>query len=114
MPDDEDELKIVIDPGHGGHDSGAVGPEGLEEANTVLTLSLMLADSLADLGIDVLLTRESDVFVELYRRCEIANTWDADYFVSVHLNSNGSTAVGIETLYTSVTGRDLALPVQAH
>ena len=105
-------VKICLDPGHGGNDTGAEGPTGLEEANTVLTLSLLLADVLTDQGFDVKLTRETDVFIELGKRCAIANDWEADYFISVHLNSNGSTAVGIETLYTSESGQDLAIPIQ--
>ena len=105
-------MKICIDPGHGGHDSGAVGQNGLEEANTVLSMSIALADKFADVGIDTLLTRETDVFIELWQRCDISNRWDADYFISMHLNSNGSTAVGIETLYTSDTGKEIAESVQ--
>ncbi len=105
-------VKIAIDPGHGGHDTGADGPQGLEEANTVLSISLLLADKLSDLGFEVMLTRETDVFIELGDRCSLANEWGADYFVSVHLNSNGQTAVGIETLFTSDTGEEFAAPIQ--
>ena len=105
-------MKVVLDPGHGGNDTGAVGPTGLEEANTVLDLSEQIAIPLQHAGIDIRFTREIDVFVELEDRCAIANVWGADYFVSVHLNSNGSTAVGIETLYKSETGKKLATPVQ--
>lgn len=104
--------KICIDPGHGGKDPGAVGPTGLQEAEVALDLSDRLCDRLGDLGIDTLMTRLANEFIELADRCEIANNWDADYFVSVHLNSNGSTAVGIETLYKSDVGMGLAAPVQ--
>ena len=105
-------IKICIDPGHGGNDSGAGGPTGLEEANTALAISHLIANKLSDAEFEIKMTRTTDVFIELGKRCEIANKWGADYFVSVHLNSNGSTAVGIETLYTSESGRDLAITIQ--
>lgn len=106
-------MKICLDPGHGGQDSGAVGPNGLEESKSVLTISKKISHNLIGANLLTHLTRKSDVFIELERRCEIANSWGADYFVSVHLNSNGPTAVGIETLYTSSKGKELATPVQA-
>ena len=106
------DIKICIDPGHGGNDSGAGGPTGLEEATVALELSSMLSDALNNLGIDTIITREDDEFIELGTRCDIANAWEADYFVSVHLNSNGPTAVGIETLYKTESGKKLATPVQ--
>jgi N-acetylmuramoyl-L-alanine amidase len=105
-------VKICLDPGHGGKDPGAVGPTGLEEANTVLDISHMISAILTSADIEVLMTRTTDVFIELDKRCEIANDWGANYFVSVHLNSNGSTAVGVETLYKSDTAKGLAVPVQ--
>lgn len=105
-------MKICIDPGHGGHDPGANGPTGLDEAPVALTISLKLAEELAGEGIQTKLTRSTDVYVELGYRCQIANDWGADYFVSIHLNSNGSTAKGIETLYTTQNGKALAEPIQ--
>lgn len=104
-------IKICIDPGHGGNDSGAGGPTGLEEASVALDLSSKLSDALNEIGVDTILTREDDTFIELGERCDIANEWEADYFVSVHLNSNGPTAIGIETLYKSENGKKLAAPV---
>lgn len=59
------------------------------------------------------LTRSTDVFIELGERCSIANTWHADWFVSVHLNSDGPSAVGIETLYRGEIGKELAVAVQS-
>jgi N-acetylmuramoyl-L-alanine amidase len=105
-------VKICIDPGHGGHDPGAVGPTGLTEASVALAISLKLSDNLNAIGVDTLMTRSTDVFIELGTRCKIANDWKADYFVSVHLNSNGSSAVGIETLYKTNNGKALASPIQ--
>ena len=104
--------KIVIDPGHGGNDSGAGGPTGLEEASVALETSFLIVDLLGEFGYELHMTRMTDVFIELSKRCQIANDWEADYFVSVHYNSNGSTAVGIETLYTSESGKALAKPIQ--
>jgi N-acetylmuramoyl-L-alanine amidase len=106
-------MKICIDPGHGGNDSGAVGPSGLEEANTVLIIARQLSAFLLGYkGVFVKLTRTADVFIELGTRCEIANKWGAHYFVSVHLNSFSTDASGIETLYASEKGKLLAAPVQ--
>ena len=64
-------------------------------------------------GVATRLTRSTDVFVELGDRCAVANGWHADWFVSIHLNSDGPSAVGIETLYTSEEGKALAVSVQA-
>jgi len=104
-------MKLCLDPGHGGKDPGAVGPNGLAEAPVVLAISQDLAGLLETYGWSTKLTRESEVFVELGARCEIANDWGANYFVSVHCNSNGPEACGIETLYKTDRGRHVALPV---
>ena len=107
-------MKICIDPGHGGKDSGAVGPSGLTEAETVLVISRQLSAILLDyIGLFVRMTRTVNVFIPLADRCEIANSWKANYFVSVHLNSyDNPQTVGIETLYKSEKGKALAEPVQ--
>jgi N-acetylmuramoyl-L-alanine amidase len=105
-------MKICIDAGHGGNDSGADGPTGLSEAKVVLELSDLVEQGLKKLGIHTRMTRRTDDYVELHDRCEIANDWEADYFVSIHCNSNGPTAVGIETLYASNSGKKLADPIQ--
>ena len=91
-------MKICLDAGHGGHDPGAVGPTGLTESSVNLNISNYLAAILEGWGLAVKETRTTDVFVELSHRCSIANGWNADYFVSIHLNSNGPSANGIETL----------------
>jgi N-acetylmuramoyl-L-alanine amidase len=104
--------KICVDPGHGGKDPGAVGPTGVEEASVALLIAGKVVNGLQDLGMQTLMTRTTDVFIELGDRCAIANDWYADYFVSVHLNSNGGDAAGIETLYKSDKGKAVAKPVQ--
>lgn len=104
--------KICLDAGHGGKDPGAVGPSGLKEAPVALAIVEYVSESLKSIGLSVLLTRTSDVFVELIQRCALANNWGADYFVSVHLNSDGPSAVGIETLYKTENGKKLATPIQ--
>jgi N-acetylmuramoyl-L-alanine amidase len=104
-------MKIMIDPGHGGKDPGALGPTGLAESVVVLSVSKMLARALEELEASTQLTRHTEYFVDLGERCDLANEWSADYFVSIHCNSNGSTAVGIETLYKSEQGKVLATPV---
>ena len=95
------QLTIVLDPGHGGHETGAVGPMGLMEKDTVLNLALRLRQLLTDrIGVRVIMTRTEDVFVPLQDRTAIANRAKADFFVSLHMN--GATkrgAVGFETYY---------------
>lgn len=91
-------MRIVIDPGHGGSDPGAVGPNGLKEAHVNLAVALKVAEKLRKAGVEVKLTRSGDVFVDLQSRCDIANSFGADYFVSIHCNSAGTPeAKGIET-----------------
>ena len=77
---------ICIDPGHGGKDSGALGPSGLREKDVALTVALLLATELSR-DAKIVLTRENDVFVELSERAAIANRAGADFFLSVHCNS---------------------------
>ncbi len=107
--------KIVIDPGHGGHDTGTIGPTGLEEKNVVLDVSKRLARLLRkDTGSDVILTRSSDVFIPLEERTAIANEKDADLFISIHANaSHDHHARGIETYYLNFTTDPHALQVAA-
>lgn len=96
--------RIVVDAGHGGHDPGALGVGGVREKDVVLQIALRLAAKLKEeLGLDVVLTRSTDVFVELKERTAIANQVGADLFVSIHanaaLNRNSS---GIETYYLNL------------
>lgn len=81
--------KIFIDPGHGGHDPGAVG-NGLQEKNVVLDIAKRIETKLKEYeGVEVRLSRTNDTFVELSQRAKLANDWKADCFVSVHVNAGG-------------------------
>jgi len=93
---------VVIDPGHGGKDPGAIGIGGLQEKNVILPISLEVTRILQQQGIDVRLTRDSDFFVTLQGRTDLANRIDADLFVSIHANSMGKARPdvnGIEVYY---------------
>jgi N-acetylmuramoyl-L-alanine amidase len=96
-----DVLTIVLDPGHGGHDTGAIGPSGLMEKDVVVDLALRLRGLLTErLGIRVIMTRTEDVFVPLQERTAIANRAKADFFVSLHVNAAPKRgAGGFETFY---------------
>ncbi len=93
--------RIVIDPGHGGHDPGTIGRGGLMEKDLVLDVSLRLEKMVREsLGAEVVMTRSTDVFIPLEERTAIANTRAADLFLSVHANaSRNPTARGIETYF---------------
>lgn len=109
-------MRIVIDPGHGGIDPGAVGPSGIKEAHVNLAVALKVAEKLRKAGVDVMLTRTSNVFVDLQPRCDIANFWMADYFVSIHCNAAGTPlAHGTETYCYKFGGKGeiLAKAIQA-
>lgn len=81
---------VVLDPGHGDHDPGAIG-NGLQEKERALTLTRMVRDILVANGVNVKMTRDSDIFVTLSGRAKIANDLGAKIFVSFHLNSGGGT-----------------------
>jgi len=93
--------RIVIDPGHGGKDPGAVGKYGTKEKDVVLAISHYLKALLEDnLGIEVLMTREDDRFLELNQRTEFANRNQAKIFISIHANGNNSRKVrGVSTYF---------------
>jgi N-acetylmuramoyl-L-alanine amidase len=91
---------VVVDPGHGGPDSGHVSPGGLAEKDVALALGLRCAELLRAEGCRVQLTRERDVAVPLYARAEAANAAAADYFLSLHCNANEAPAArGAECVY---------------
>ena len=93
--------RIVIDPGHGGHDTGTVGPSGLQEKDLVLDIAVKLKTLVeAKLGSEVLLTREDDTFIPLEERTAMANHSQADLFLSIHANSSRNRRVsGVETFF---------------
>jgi N-acetylmuramoyl-L-alanine amidase len=107
--------KIVIDAGHGGHDTGTVGSNGFTEAELVLDVALRLGKLLENrLGAEVVYTREDDTFVPLESRTGIANKAQADLFLSIHANSSRDTkARGVETYYLNFTTSADALEVAA-
>ena len=107
--------KIVIDPGHGGHDTGTIGPKGLQEKDLVLDVSRRLGRLLTTrLGAEVVYTRSDDTFIPLETRTAIANQEGADLFVSVHANSSRDPeARGVETYYLNFTSSPDALEVAA-
>jgi N-acetylmuramoyl-L-alanine amidase len=98
--------RVVIDPGHGGHDSGAIGRSGVKEKDVALSIALKLKERLLRSGLDVVLTREDDRFVPLEARASIANKAKGDLFISIHCNSASRRSLrGIET-YTLNTAGD--------
>lgn len=107
--------KIVIDPGHGGHDTGTIGPNGLEEKDLVLDVSKRLGRLLATrLGAEVVYTRTDNTFIPLEERTAIANRESADLFISIHANSSSDPdARGVETYYLNFTSSRDALEVAA-
>ncbi|GEM_PF-97776 len=106
---------IVIDPGHGGKDPGAIGPNGLKEKSVVLKIARLLKDKLEKrLKVKVYLTRTRDVFIPLLRRPAIANSRRADLFISIHLNASPDRkARGVETYYLNFTTDPEAMRVAA-
>lgn len=104
---------VMIDPGHGGKDPGAVAPDGRHEKDVALEIALELARRLEAKGLRVLLTRGTDVFIELQRRPEMANEQGADLLVSVHANASESRALGgFEIYYLSDEVDDAALAAE--
>ena len=114
LPEEEDRsIKILIDPGHGGEDRGAVGHDGLLEKEVALRLARFVRQEIVSQarrlgeGVKVRLTRDDDRFVPLHERPEIANNWEADLFVSIHLNSAPSAKVrGFEVYFLNPKSSD--------
>ncbi|MFC1877079.1 N-acetylmuramoyl-L-alanine amidase [Thermodesulfobacteriota bacterium] len=108
--------KIVIDPGHGGRDYGAPGYyKGVHEKKIVLSLAKKLAQKIrTELGCNVVLTRETDTYLTLEERTAIANTNNADLFISIHTNSaRDRRAFGLETFFLNLATDDEAIRVAA-
>jgi N-acetylmuramoyl-L-alanine amidase len=105
--------RIVIDAGHGGHDSGTLGVGGIEEKDVVLDVALRLGKLLHDrLGAEIVYTRADDTFIPLETRTAIANKAQADLFISVHANSSPEpSARGVEVYYLNFTSDPEAMTV---
>ena len=105
---------IVIDPGHGGKDPGALGSRHLQEKTIVLSISEKIREILTQKGYTVLMTRDTNRYIPLKQRTAFATQHKADLFLSIHANaSENRRAKGIETYYLSVTSTDKASEVIA-
>ena len=106
--------RIVIDAGHGGHDTGTIGPTGLMEKDLCLDVALRVGKLIQQRlpSAEVVYTRDDDTFIPLEQRTEIANDAHADLFLSIHANSSQDHhARGIETYYLNFTGSSDAMEV---
>ena len=112
--------RIVIDAGHGAHDPGAVGPNGVREKDINLATALKLQTELEKKGAIVTMTRSNDKFLQLSERTSIANKLDYDAFISIHTNSaSSSSAKGTETYYNksnfnNLRSKEMAADIQKH
>jgi uncharacterized lipoprotein YddW (UPF0748 family) len=107
--------KVFLDPGHGGKDSGAPGPTGALEKNINLSVAEKVKRQLGLYGFEIMMSRDEDKFIELDQRAAMANNWKSNIFISIHQNSFGTTANGIETFYYtygSTQSKSLATKVQ--
>ena len=105
-------LSIVIDPGHGGNDHGTTGARGTEEKGITLSTSEMLASKLRSAGANVVMTRNSDVYVDLRKRVSIGHQLAADAFISVHYDATDSSSInGFTTYYMHGYQKELAQSV---
>lgn len=106
--------RIIIDAGHGGHDTGAIGPTGVYEKDVTLAISRRLAQELRGRGYEVVLTREEDVFLALEERSSLANREKGDLFISVHANAHTSPKKsGVETYSLNVASDRYAMRLAA-
>jgi N-acetylmuramoyl-L-alanine amidase len=110
-------VRVAIDPGHGGRDPGAVGIGGLQEKNVVFPVSMRVAELLREAGVDVVMTRTTDVTLDLEPRTAIANNANATVFLSIHANAISMSRPdvnGVETYYYSAAGQQLARIIHAN
>ena len=106
--------RVVLDPGHGGHDTGTIGPSGLLEKDVVLDVALRLGMLIEErMGAEVVYTRRDDSFVALEQRTALANEEQADLFLSIHANAGASSVSGSETYYLSFSNAKADLDVAA-
>jgi len=106
--------RIVIDPGHGGHDTGTIGSHGLMEKDLCLDVALRLGRLIEDKlpGAEVVYTRKDDTFIPLEQRTALANDVKADLFISIHANSShNQTARGVETYYLNFATSEESMEV---
>ena len=112
----QNNFSVVIDPGHGGNDPGAIGIGGIKETDVVLEVSKIVKKLLSDKGVKVLLTRNNEINLDLPPRVSFANNSDADIFVSIHANASRGKRRdinGLETFYyRGGRGRLLAKKIQ--
>ena len=103
--------RVVVDAGHGGHDTGSIGPTGYTEKELVLDVATRLKELIeSDLGAEVVMTRSDDSFVPLETRTAIANQQQSDLFISIHANSSRIRSVrGVETFFLNFTSSREAL-----
>jgi N-acetylmuramoyl-L-alanine amidase len=109
-------MVVVIDPGHGGRDPGALGINGLREKDIVMSISQQVAANLNQFGIQAVLTRQNDREIDLEPRVQLAERVNGTVFVSIHANSvdlSRPEVNGVETYYYS-TGRGLARSIHNH
>jgi N-acetylmuramoyl-L-alanine amidase len=106
--------RVVLDPGHGGKDTGATGPGGLREKDVTLDIARRVAPVLSAKGVQVVLTRDDDRFISLEERTARANAFGADLFVSIHCNATEKGARrGVETYVLDTSRDELAARVAA-
>jgi N-acetylmuramoyl-L-alanine amidase len=108
---------VVIDPGHGGRDPGAVGIGGLQEKQVIFPISLRVAELLEQQGVVVVMTRREDITLDLQARVDIANRARGNIFVSIHANAISMSRPdvnGVETYFASESGRRLAATIQSN
>jgi len=112
----QNKFSVVIDPGHGGIDPGAIGIGGIKESDVVLEVSKIVKKLLSDKGVEGILTRKNEVDLDLPPRVSFANNIDADIFVSIHANASRGKRRdinGLETFYyRGWRGRLLAKNIQ--
>lgn len=105
--------RVVIDPGHGGKDKGAIWG-GVRESDLNLKVAKKVENLLRAHGIPVTMTRRSDQFISLTRRAQLSNYYPNSIYVSIHFNASTHTYVrGVETYYASTKGRKLAQAIQS-
>jgi N-acetylmuramoyl-L-alanine amidase len=106
--------RVVIDPGHGGHDTGAIGAQGTYEKDVALAISTKLGQRLEEMGLEVVLTRDDDAFVKLEERSRLANRQRGDLFISIHCNAAANKKLrGVETYSLNVSSNRYATRLAA-